>query len=425
MTHQGSSTFPIGSFIHIVIVFRPKNQMTGGTLPGPGVPLFSFASEKAKLIPGRVERMSNRLLYRIAKPILFRMDPERAHHLIVDGLGTVSRVPGMRALLSAAWGVRETPDLAVDLFGLHFSHPVGLAAGLDKNAKAAAGLSSIGLSFLEVGTVTPRSQPGNELPRLFRLPSDAALINRMGFNNDGADAMVHRLQRMRKHPIPFAVNIGKNKATPNEQAASDYRACLQKLYPYGDFFVINISSPNTPDLRALQHGDELSDLLAAVSEEMHLQAERHGDAVKPVLVKIAPDNTDEQLGYMAEVIMHSGMSGIIATNTTIGRGGLTHRHAREVGGLSGQPLAQRSTEVIRALYRLTQGKLPIIGSGGIFEAKDAYDKIRAGASLVEVYTALIYQGPGLLRNLHKGLRELMKKDGFSRITEAVGADHRR
>jgi len=328
-----------------------------------GVPLFSFAAEKAKLIPGRVERMSNRLLYRLAKPLLFRMDPERAHHLIVDGLSAASRVPGMKTMLSALWGTRETPDLAVDLFGMHFHHPVGLAAGLDKNAKAAAGLSRIGLSFLEVGTVTPKSQPGNEQPRLFRLPPDEALINRMGFNNEGADRMADRLRQLRKRPIPLAVNIGKNKVTPNEQAADDYRACLQKLYAYGDFFVVNISSPNTPDLRALQHGDELAELLAAVRDEMLAQAERHADAVKPILVKIAPDNTDEQLAYMAEVIKLSGMSGIIATNTTIDRDGLTHRHAGETGGLSGRPLARRSTDVIRTLYQATQGQLPIIGSG--------------------------------------------------------------
>lgn len=368
--------------------------------------------------------MSNRLLYRIAKPLLFRMDPERAHHLIVDGMSAVARVPGAGSLLSALWGVSETPDLSVDLFGLHFAHPVGLAAGLDKNAKAVAAMSRIGLSFMEVGTVTPLGQAGNERPRLFRLPQDEALINRMGFNNEGADRMAERLQRLKHRRIPLAVNIGKNKATPNEQAANDYRRCLQKLYRYGDFFVVNISSPNTPDLRALQHGDELAVLLAAVRDEMNIQAERYGDAVKPILVKIAPDNTDEQLAYMAEAILKSGMSGIIATNTTISRQGLTHRHASEAGGLSGKPLTQRSTEVIRALYALTQGKLPIIGSGGIVDAHDAYDKIRAGASLVEVYTALIYEGPGLLRRIHQGLQEALRRDGFARITEAVGADHR-
>ncbi|WP_255570152.1 quinone-dependent dihydroorotate dehydrogenase [Cohnella sp. CFH 77786] len=364
------------------------------------------------------------MLYRIAKPLLFRMDPESAHHLIVDGMGAAARVPGALPLLSAAWGVGESPELAVDLFGLHFAHPVGLAAGLDKNAKAVAGFSRIGLSFMEVGTVTPLGQPGNETPRLFRLPPDEALINRMGFNNEGADAMAERLARLKRRRIPLAVNIGKNKATPNEKAADDYRACLRKLYPYGDFFVVNISSPNTPDLRALQHGDELALLLAAVKDEMIVQAERHGDAPKPILVKIAPDNTDEQLRYMAAAIVQSGMSGIIATNTTVGREGLTHPHAEQTGGLSGRPLTKRSTEIIRSLYAITEGKMPIIGSGGIFDADDAYDKIRAGASLVEVYTALIYRGPGLLRSLHKGLRERLERDGFTRITQAVGADHR-
>jgi dihydroorotate dehydrogenase len=365
------------------------------------------------------------MLYRMAKSLLFRMDPEAAHHLIVDGMATAARVPGSGAILSALWGVRETTDLAVDLFGFHFKHPIGLAAGLDKNAKAVAGFSRIGLSFLEVGTVTPQGQPGNELPRLFRLPADEALINRMGFNNEGAEAMARRLRGLGRRSIPLAVNIGKNKTTPNENASDDYRDCLQKLYPYGDFFVVNISSPNTPDLRALQHGDELKLLLAAVKDEMGVQAARHGELPKPILVKIAPDNTEEQLGYMAESIVQSGMSGIIATNTTIERDGLTEAAAKETGGMSGRPLTRRSTEVIRSLYSLTDGKLPIIGSGGIFDADDAYDKIRAGASLVEVYTALIYRGPGLLREMHQGLAERLRRDGFSRITDAVGADHRK
>jgi len=236
--------------------------------------------------------------------------------------------------------------------------------------------------------------------------------------------MAERLARYRRRRIPIAVNIGKNKVTPNEEAEKDYRTCLQKLYPYGDFFVVNISSPNTPDLRALQHGDELLSLLEAVRDEMNAQAERFGGPIKPILVKIAPDNTDQQLAYIAEAVIQSGISGIIATNTTISREGLTHPHAGESGGLSGRPLTRRSTEVISALYRMTAGKIPIIGSGGIFDANDAYEKIRAGASLVEVYTALIYRGPGLLREIHRGLRERLKADGFARITEAVGADHR-
>lgn len=372
----------------------------------------------------RFERMLKRL-YKWVKPLFFKMDPEDAHHLVVDGMGAASRIPGVPALLSGIWGVSDSPELAVDLLGFRFNHPVGLAAGLDKNAKAVRGFGSVGLSFLEVGTVTPKGQPGNDRPRLFRLPPDEALINRMGFNNEGADAMAARLARLGKRRVPLAVNIGKNKATPNEEAASDYRACLAKLYPYGDLFVVNISSPNTPDLRALQHGDELRGLLAAVKEEMEIQAAAHGELPKPILVKLAPDNDEEQLSYMAHAILESGISGIIATNTTIGRDGLAHANKSETGGLSGRPLTQRSTEVIRALYRMTEGRLPIVGSGGIFTAQDAYDKIRAGASLVEVYTSLIYKGPGVVKEIAGGLKRLLKQDGFSRITQAVGADHRR
>lgn len=352
------------------------------------------------------------------------MDPEKAHHLVIDGLHAAGRVPGMTGIMHAMYGVNETPELAVDLFGIHFPHPVGLAAGLDKNGKAADGFSSIGFGFMEVGTVTPKSQPGNEQPRLFRLPPDEALINRMGFNNDGVDAMAERLNKRKIHRIPLAVNIGKNKVTPNELAHEDYRLCIQALYGQGDFFVVNISSPNTPDLRALQHGDELRLLLDTVLEEIRQQASKSGKSAKPVLVKIAPDMTDEQLKLTVATIKDSGVSGIIATNTTVSRTGLTHSNAGEMGGLSGVPVRERSTEVIRAVYRQTEGKLPIIGSGGIFTAADAYDKIRAGASLVEVYTALIYKGPGLLRELTSGLKERLRKDGYRSITEAIGADHR-
>lgn len=360
----------------------------------------------------------------IAKPVLFRMDPEKAHHLVIDGLHTAGRVPGMNGLLHSMYGVKESPELAVDLFGIHFPHPVGLAAGLDKNGKSVDGFSSIGFGFAEVGTVTPKGQSGNELPRLFRLPPDEALINRMGFNNDGAAAMADKLSRRTIHRIPIAVNIGKNKVTPNERAHEDYRSCIKVLYTHGDFFVVNISSPNTPDLRALQHGDELRTLLSEVLEEIGQQASNLGSKPKPVLVKIAPDMTDEQLELTVATIKDSGVSGIIATNTTLSREGLTHSNAGEAGGLSGVPVRERSTEVIRAVYRQTEGKLPIIGSGGIFTAADAYDKIRAGASLVEIYTALIYKGPAVLRELTDGLRDKLRKDGYRSILEAVGADHR-
>jgi dihydroorotate dehydrogenase len=390
---------------------------------------FPFLLERDTLI--QIEIISNResgqvVLYRkLGRPVFFRMDPEKAHHVVIHGLKTAGAVPGMPTLMKAMYGVPERPELAVDLCGIHFPNPVGLAAGLDKEGQAVKGFSSIGFGFLEVGTVTPKAQPGNESPRLFRLVPDEALINRMGFNNSGAEAMAASLRKLSNHSIPVAVNIGKNKATPNEQAEDDYRKCVKVLYPYGDFFVVNISSPNTPDLRNLQHGDELRRLLAAVREEMAEQAKQLGLGEKPVLVKLAPDLSDAELEYMMDTVMASGIAGVIATNTTIRRDGLTHKHASETGGLSGRPLTARSTEVIRRIYKQTGGKLPIIGSGGIFTAEDAYEKIRAGASLVEVYTALIYRGPGLLRDINHGLSELLKRDGYAHITDATGADHSR
>lgn len=365
------------------------------------------------------------MLYkRLAKPFLFRLDPERAHHLTIAGLSAAARIPGAVALIGSACGVPKLRELSVRLWDIDFANPIGLAAGLDKNACAVPGFSAMGFGFVEVGTVTPVSQPGNEPPRLFRLPPDLALVNRMGFNNAGAERVAERLAGLQARPVPVAVNIGKNKTTPNERAADDYRKCLSVLYPYGDLFVVNISSPNTPELRSLQHGEELRALLAAVRDEMNRQRNKCGGAVKPILVKIAPDVTDEQLAYMVETIAAAGISGIIATNTTVRREGLAHPNGRESGGLSGRPLAGRSTEIIRKVYAMTKGKLPIIGSGGIFTPEDAYAKIKAGASLVEVYTALIYEGPGLLRRLNEGLAELLRRDGFANIAQAVGVEGR-
>lgn len=364
------------------------------------------------------------MLYRLlGKPIFFQMDPENAHHLVIGGLHMASKVLGAIPLMRGMYGVPEVPELATDLFGVHFPSPVGLAAGLDKNAEAVQGFSAIGFGFMEVGTVTPVGQPGNERPRLFRLPSEEALVNRMGFNNDGMKEMAKRLGELKERKIPVAINIGKNKVTSNEEAYLDYKKCIMELYPHADFFVVNISSPNTPDLRNLQHGSELSSLLKAVTEEMRAQAQRYG-STKAVLVKIAPDVSDMELEFMVNTIEQSGVSGIIATNTTISREGIKHKNAKETGGLSGKPLGERSTEIISRIYRQTGGKLPIIGSGGIFTAADAYGKIRAGASLVEIYTALIYEGPEVNRSLHRGLRELLRRDGFAHISEAVGADHR-
>ncbi len=367
------------------------------------------------------------MLYKaLIKPAAFRLDPERAHHLFLDQLGRASVIPGAIPALRSMYGVPAYPELAVKLWNIDFPNPIGLAAGLDKNGIAVPAFSACGFGFMEVGTVTPLGQAGNEKPRLFRLPADTALINRMGFNNEGADALAGRLQPLQgSYRIPVGVNIGKNKATPNEQAEDDYRTCIRKLYRYATFVVVNISSPNTPGLRHLQHGDELRLLLAAVTEEMAAQQAASGDASsKPVLVKIAPDLSDEEVRHTAAIIKdNAGISGIIATNTTLSRDGLTHPHQKEAGGLSGKPLTSRSTEIIRSVYRLTEGKLPIIGCGGIFTAEDAYEKIRAGASLVEIYTALIYEGPGINRRLAEGLVQLLKRDGFAHISEAVGAEH--
>ena len=365
----------------------------------------------------------NPVLYRnVAKPIFFKIDPEKAHHLVVGGLHTAGSIPGASHVLRSLWGVKETSDLSVDLFGLHFPTPVGLAAGLDKNAVAVKGFSSIGFGFMEVGTVTPKGQSGNEQPRLFRLPADEALVNRMGFNNEGAEAMARRLSANQRRPIPVAINIGKNKMTPNEEAYKDYQQCIRTLYPYGDFFVINISSPNTPDLRNLQYGSELSSLLTYIMKEMQDQARKH-NASKHILVKIAPDVSDAELESMVDVLQASGVTGVIASNTTLSRAGLTHPNAKENGGLSGKPLRIRSTEIISRIYSQSHGSLPIIGSGGIFTGKDAYEKIRAGASLVEIYTSLIYEGPDVNRKIHSELRKCLRQDGFRHISEAIGADH--
>ncbi|MGZ9582935.1 quinone-dependent dihydroorotate dehydrogenase [Paenibacillus marinisediminis] len=364
------------------------------------------------------------MLYRnIGKPLFFKLDPERAHHLVIGGMASAAKLPGTLAMLRSMYGVQEDAMLASDLFGLHFHTPIGLAAGLDKNAEAVEGFSSVGFGFMEVGTVTPVGQPGNDKPRLFRLPPDDALINRMGFNNEGAVRMRERLSQLKQRPIPVFVNIGKNKVTPNEQAQEDYLKCIRELYHEADLFVINISSPNTPNLRNLQHGDELRTLLQAAVKEMQAQNDLNGKS-KAILVKVAPDVTEEELEHMVATIKGSGVSGIIATNTTLSRMGATHPHRLENGGLSGKPLTERSRAVIKQIYRMTEGQLPIIGSGGVFSAEDAYGHICAGASLVEIYTSLIYRGPEVNRELAAGLKRLLQKDGYKHISEAVGRDHK-
>ena len=363
------------------------------------------------------------MLYeKILKPVLFQMDPEKAHHLTIGGMGFAQKVPGVLPLFRSLYSSPSAPELQQTLWNITFANPIGLAAGLDKNGEAAGAFSHMGFGFIEVGTVTPRPQPGNDKPRLFRLPEDEALINRMGFNNHGAEVMRKNLEALRKRPIPIAVNIGKNKTTPNDEAVQDYRSCMRILYDVGDYFVVNISSPNTPNLRNLQHGDDLSALLAGVIEERDQQAAKRGSAAKPVLVKIAPDMTKEELAGCVQIIKSSGISGIIATNTTITRNNLRGRHQEETGGLSGKPLNRLSVNVVRQVYQLTEGQIPIVASGGVFTGDDAYEMIRAGASLVEIYTGMIYRGPGVNRSNNKRLLALLRRDGYKHISEAVGAD---
>jgi len=337
----------------------------------------------------------------LVKPFLFNLDAERAHHLVFDNLRRAARVPGTQALLRGLYNFRH-PGLEREVFGLRFPNPVGLAAGFDKNAALTDELATLGFGFVEIGTVTPRPQPGNPAPRLFRLPQDEALINRMGFNNEGAAAVAARLARRRNRQLIIGGNIGKNKDTPNEHAAADYVAGFEALAEVVDYFVVNVSSPNTPNLRQLQEKKPLIELLQQV------QARNLGRAQpRPLLLKIAPDLTDSQLDDILEIARETQLSGLVATNTTISRADLStapgYVASLGAGGLSGRPLRARATEVIRYLHQKSDGALPIIGAGGIHSAADAQEKLDAGASLIQLYTGFIYEGPALVKRINQQL----------------------
>ena len=359
-------------------------------------------------------------MYQLVKKYLFTLDPEVAHERTIAALKLAKRTK-MTGVLRSQYTVRDE-RLHSELWGIHFPNPVGLAAGVDKNAEVYEALASLGFGFVEVGTITPLAQPGNDKPRLFRLVEDEAVINRMGFNNEGSEEAAKNLERFQTARIPIGINIGKNKVTPNERAANDYTAYLERLYQYGHYFVINVSSPNTPNLRGLQQTEGLKALVKEIQKKKK-ELEDKGMAPKPILLKVAPDMADEQMHDIVQLAVSEGLSGIIATNTTISREGLINETYRnETGGLSGKPLAQRSTQWIKKIYEEVGGKLPIIGVGGIFTGDDAYEKIRAGASLVQVYTGMIYEGPSIVKKINKRLLELLNKDGFSNIREAVGVD---
>lgn len=326
--------------------------------------------------------------------------------------------------LAAGLGPRdrgpEDPILGSSLWGRRFPNPVGIAAGFDKNAEAYRAVLRLGFGFAEIGSVTPRPQAGNPKPRLFRLSEDRAVINRMGFNNDGVEAVARRLAGRGTLPGPLGVNLGKNKDSAD--AAADYVRGVQALAPYADYLVVNVSSPNTPGLRALQGREPLAALIAAVKRA---RAETCPTAPPPLLVKIAPDLQSEDKADIAAVALASGIDGLIVSNTTLARpGSLRGADRGEAGGLSGAPLFEPSTALLAEMYRLTQGRLPLIGVGGIASGADAYAKIRAGASLVQLYSALVFEGPGLVRRIKRELAQNLRRDGFSSLSQAVGAGRR-
>lgn len=341
----------------------------------------------------------------LLKPFFFLFPPERAHHLTLRLFKIGLSIPGVGALLNSLYRFRH-PALQRELFGLTFENPVGLAAGFDKDGKHYHSMAKLGFGFLELGTVTPRPQSGNPQPRLFRLPEDEALINRMGFNNDGVEALVQRLKQYGKPKgVLIGGNIGKNKTTSNEQAAEDYKICFEALFPYVDYFVVNVSSPNTPNLRALQDKEPLSRLLQLLQDLNHMHP-----SPKPILLKIAPDLTDGQLDDILEIVADTKIDGLIATNTTISRADLQTSEASVTamgaGGLSGQPVKERSTEVIRYLHEKSSGQVKIIGVGGVAKPEDALEKLKAGASLVQVYTGLVYEGPGMVKRINQAIAKM-------------------
>ncbi|WP_338410333.1 quinone-dependent dihydroorotate dehydrogenase [uncultured Flavobacterium sp.] len=335
-------------------------------------------------------------MYRLLiRPILFKFDPEKVHYFTFSLIRILHKIPFVGLIINFYYEI-NSPKLERNVFGLTFKNPVGLAAGFDKDAKLYQELSNFGFGFIEIGTITPKPQDGNPKKRLFRLQEDSAIINRMGFNNGGVEDAIIRLKKNKG--VLIGGNIGKNKSTPNEEAVNDYVICFEALFDYVDYFVVNVSSPNTPNLRELQEKEPLTKLLQVLQ---NLNSKKQ--TPKPILLKIAPDLTNEQLLDIIEIVNETKIAGVIATNTTISRDGLVSDNKAEMGGLSGKPLSNRSTEVIRFLSQKSNKSFPIIGVGGVHSAKDALEKLNAGASLVQLYTGFIYQGPKLIKDINNAL----------------------
>lgn len=357
-------------------------------------------------------------MYKLIRPLVFRAssDPESMHKVVMKLLGIVGSIPPLswveRQMFTFADG-----RLRQNVFGLNFKNPVGLAGGFDKHAEALQGFANLGFGFLEIGTVTKLAQPGNPRPRIVRLEADEALINRMGFNNDGADVLAKRLSGIAlcQSMAPIGINLGKSKITDLSQAAEDYLYSFSKLYGYGDYFVVNVSSPNTPGLRQLQDKSFLVEILSALNNHRSRQ-----ELKKPILVKTVVDLPLEAIDEVLDVCKSQNIDGLIISNTLLSPNGLKTK-TNEVGGLSGKPIRQKSTDYIKHIHQ-RMPELPLVGVGGIFSAADAYEKIKAGASLVQIYTGLIYEGPGLVKKINQGLVKFLERDGFKNIGEAVGVE---
>lgn len=342
-----------------------------------------------------VQQLLATMYKQIIRPIFFCFDPEKVHYFTFSCIKFISKIPGIKSLFRFLFVVNDK-RLEKEVFGLKFKNPVGLAAGMDKDASLYKELSNFGFGFIEIGTITPKAQEGNPKKRIFRLKEDNALINRMGFNNKGVQDAVEKLKK--NNDVLIGGNIGKNKITSNENAVDDYLICFDALYDYVNYFVVNVSSPNTPNLRELQEKEPLMQLLQALQNKNLAKPK-----AKPILLKIAPDLTDSQLLDIIDIVKETKIAGVIATNTTLSREGLHSENKKEIGGMSGKPLRNRSTEVIRFLSEKSDKAFPIIGVGGIHSAKDALEKLDAGASLVQIYTGFIYEGPGLIKKINKAI----------------------
>jgi dihydroorotate dehydrogenase len=339
-------------------------------------------------------------MYKLIKPLFFLFDPEKIHYTVTDSLIAFQKVWGFPKLMKSFYKYEDV-SLEKEVFGLKFKNPIGLAAGFDKNGEFIEEFSNFGFGFIEVGTVTPLPQPGNEKPRMFRLKADEALINRMGFNNKGVEVLARKLKSVKRDGLIIGGNIGKNKNTSNDDAINDYIKCFDALFDVVDYFVVNVSSPNTPGLRDLQEKEPLMKILNTL-QNRNLK----NDISRPILLKIAPDLTDYQLDDIVEIVQETKIAGVIATNTTISRANLKSGESltKEMGGLSGKPVRERSTEVIKYLSQKSNQSFPIIGVGGIHSAEDAQEKLDAGASLIQIYTGFVYEGPGLVKRILRGIK---------------------